>query len=226
MGLRQRGLVRRRSAARRTAAPPRRPSPRRRRSTGCSRRVGFEFHINYHSAAELLLYGTGWQVSTPTPDDAIYEAMVGDDANPALPGLRPRHLGRAVHHQRRDHRARPQRVRHAGLHARDGDVRDGCESVPDDEWDPADCPSVFSFPDDEELVQAEFEKNIPFAIATAQSALDPDDPVSVVGTHDARLRRRQLRRVVRRPADRRGDRPPLAGPAVDDLPHQRRAGAS
>ena len=54
------------------------------------------------------------------------------------------------------------------------------ESVPDDEWDPADCTSVFIFPDDEELVQAEFEKNIPFAIATAQSALDPDDPVSVV----------------------------------------------
>ncbi|HEV2786974.1 MAG TPA: M14 family metallopeptidase, partial [Solirubrobacteraceae bacterium] len=32
------------------------------------RRVGFEFLVNYHSAAELLLYGTGWQVATPTPD--------------------------------------------------------------------------------------------------------------------------------------------------------------
>ena len=30
-------------------------------------RVGFEFLINYHSAAELLLYGIGWQVSTPSP---------------------------------------------------------------------------------------------------------------------------------------------------------------
>ncbi|MGH8868524.1 MAG: M14 family metallopeptidase, partial [Actinomycetes bacterium] len=29
-------------------------------------RVGFEFLVNYHSAAELLLYGTGWQVATPT----------------------------------------------------------------------------------------------------------------------------------------------------------------
>ncbi|MFZ0139438.1 MAG: M14 family metallopeptidase, partial [Aeromicrobium sp.] len=37
-------------------------------------RVGFEFLVNYHSAAQLLLYGTGWQVSTPTPDDVIYEA--------------------------------------------------------------------------------------------------------------------------------------------------------
>ena len=33
--------------------------------------------INYHSAAELLLYGIGWQVATPSPDDVIYEAMVG-----------------------------------------------------------------------------------------------------------------------------------------------------
>ena len=41
------------------------PSPRRRRSTRSSRRVGFEFFVNYHSAAELLLYGTGWQVATP-----------------------------------------------------------------------------------------------------------------------------------------------------------------
>ena len=53
------------------------------------RRIGFEFFINYHSAAELLLYGVGWQVSTPTPDDEIYKAMAGDDAHPAVPGYDP-----------------------------------------------------------------------------------------------------------------------------------------
>src|SRR3712207_6410642 len=52
-------------------------------------RVDFEFLINYHSAAELLLYGTGWQVATPTPDDVVYEAMAGDDADPAVPGYDP-----------------------------------------------------------------------------------------------------------------------------------------
>ena len=31
----------------------------------------------------------GWQVSTPTPDDLIYEALAGDDANPAVPGYDP-----------------------------------------------------------------------------------------------------------------------------------------
>ncbi len=144
-------------------------------------RVGFEFFINYHSAAELLLYGIGWQVSTPSPDDVIYEAMVGDDENPAVPGYDPDIS--------------------AELYTTNGDtdthatVENGtlgftpemttCEtvsaSIPDDEWVPEDCLSGFNFPDDEELIQAEFEKNIPFALSVAQSTHDPDDPVSVVG---------------------------------------------
>jgi hypothetical protein len=60
-----------------------------------------------------------------------------------------------------------------------------CETAsavdPDDAFDPADCESVFNFPDSEALIQGEFEKNIPFALAVARSAQDPDDPVSVVG---------------------------------------------
>ena len=55
------------------------------------------------------------------------------------------------------------------------------DSVPDDEWEAADCQSGFNFPDDEGLIQAEFEKNIPFALSVAESAGDPDDPASVVG---------------------------------------------
>jgi hypothetical protein len=60
-----------------------------------------------------------------------------------------------------------------------------CETAsaidPNDAFDPDDCESVFNFPDSEALIQAEFEKNIPFAVAIARSAKDPDDPVSVVG---------------------------------------------
>jgi hypothetical protein len=55
------------------------------------------------------------------------------------------------------------------------------DSVPDDEWLAEDCVSDFIFPDDEELIQAEFEKNIPFALSVAASTHDPDDPVSAVG---------------------------------------------
>ena len=53
------------------------------------KRVGFEFLVNYHSAAELLLYGIGWQVSTPSQDDQIAIAMAGDDAHPAVEGYDP-----------------------------------------------------------------------------------------------------------------------------------------
>ena len=143
-------------------------------------RVGFEFHINYHSAAELLLYGTGWQVATPTPDDVMYEAMAGDDENPAIPTYDPdisaelyTTNGETTEHAHSEYDT-------LAFTPEMATCETAAESVPDDEWDPADCTSVFIFPDDEELVQAEFEKNIPFAIATAQSALDPDDPVSVV----------------------------------------------
>ena len=150
-------------------------------------RIGFEFFINYHSAAELLLYGIGWQVSTPSPDDVIYEAMVGDDENPAVPGYDPDIS--------------------AELYTTNGDtdthatVENGTlgftpemttcqtvsDSIPDDEWEAADCLSGFNFPDDEELIQAEFEKNIPFALSVAKSTHDPDDPVSSVGLTAADL---------------------------------------
>ena len=43
-------------------------------------------------------------------------------------------------------------------------------------WTPelsAGCPCGFVFPDDEALVQAEFERNLPFATSVARSAVDP-----------------------------------------------------
>ena len=188
-------------------------------------RVDFEFHINYHSAAELLLWGTGWQVQTPTPDDAIYEAMSGDDANPAIPGYDPDISAEL-------YTTNGETTEHA--HSAYGTLaftpematcETASEAVPDDEWLPEDCGSGFEFPDDEELVQAEFAKNIPFAIATAQSGARPRRPGLGGRPHGARLRGRQLRRVLRRPADRGRHGPPVAGAAVDDLSRQRRLAA-
>ena len=40
----------------------------------------------------------------------------------------------------------------------------------------------FVFPDDDALVQAEFERNLPFAQSVANSAVNPDDPKTVTGT--------------------------------------------
>ncbi len=144
-------------------------------------RVGFEFQVNYHSAAELLLYGTGWQVNTPSPDDIVYEALAGDDENPAVPGYDPdlsaelyTTNGETTEHVHEEH----------GTLAFTPEMST-CETAsnvdPDDEWRPEDCISVFNFPDDEGLIQAEFEKNVPFALSMARSADDPDDPESVVG---------------------------------------------
>jgi murein tripeptide amidase MpaA len=152
-------------------------------------RIGFEFMVNYHSAAELLLYGVGWQVATPTPDDRIYEAMAGTDENPAVPGYDPDISAEL-------YTTNGETTEH--VHAKFDTLAftpelDTCKSATlffdDDEWEPSDCDelgfSVFEFPDDEELVQFSFEKNLPFALAVAASAADPDDPVSPVGLDNA-----------------------------------------
>jgi hypothetical protein len=52
---------------------------------------------------------------------------------------------------------------------------------PGDAWNAADCASVFTFPDDEKLIQQEFAKNIPFALSVAETAAHPDQPSSSLG---------------------------------------------
>ncbi|OJF14619.1 M14 family metallopeptidase [Couchioplanes caeruleus] len=148
---------------------------------GLFERVGFEFLINYHSAAELLLYGIGWQVNTPSPDDTIAVALVGDDAHPAVPGYDP-DISAELYTTNGDTDYHAQ--------ARTGTIgftpeMSTCQTIsgldPDDRWNPDDCESGFNFPDDEKLIQDEFLKNLPFALSVAQSAKDPANPVSVVG---------------------------------------------
>jgi hypothetical protein len=144
-------------------------------------RVRFEFFINYHSAAQLLLYGTGWQVATPTPDDVIAEALAGDDAEPAVPGYDP-DISAELYTTNGDtdtHMTENYGV--YGFTPEMSTCEAASDSVPGDEWEAEDCGSGFEFPDDEGLVQAEFEKNIPFALSIAESADDPDDPESALG---------------------------------------------
>ncbi|GAA4441894.1 M14 family metallopeptidase [Phytohabitans houttuyneae] len=145
------------------------------------RRVGFEFLINYHSAAELLLYGVGWQQATPTPDDEIYKAMAGDDAHPAVPGYDP-DISAELYITNGDTDTHAT-VKYGtlGFTPEMSTCTTVSASVPDDEWEPEECVSDFIFPDDEELIATEVAKNIPFALAVGKSAVDPDDPVSVVG---------------------------------------------
>ena len=85
---------------------------------GLERRIGFKFQIDYHSFAQLILYPEGWQVETLASDAPLMAAIAGDDDNPAVARLRPGRLGGALHHQRRRHRRLPARLRHAGVHRR------------------------------------------------------------------------------------------------------------
>ncbi len=145
------------------------------------RRVDFQFHVNYHSAAELLLYGTGWQVSTPTPDDVVYEALAGTDDNSAVPGYDP-DLSAELYTTNGETTEHVHKAFDTLAYTPEMTT---CQTVsasdPDDEWEPEDCVSGFNFPDDEGLIQAEFRKNIPFALSMASSASNPDDPKSSVG---------------------------------------------
>jgi Zinc carboxypeptidase/Immune inhibitor A-like, MAM domain len=126
-------------------------------------RVPFRFAISYHSFGQLLLYPQGWQTLTPTADDPIYVALTGTDTEPAIPGFNP-----GVS---------------ADLYTTNGEFTDWAHGERGTlSWTPelsqgcAGC--GFVFPDDEALIQAEFEKNLDFAVRVAMSAVDPDDPVS------------------------------------------------
>ncbi len=153
-----------------------------------ARRVKFKFLVNYHSAAELLLYGTGWQVATPTPDDVIYEAMAGDDAQPAIAGYDP-DLSAELYTVNGDTDTHITEINGTLAFTPEmATCQTASDSVPGDEWNAGDCGSIFEFPDDEALIQAEFQKNLPFALAVAGSAKDPDDPVSVVGREPEEFR--------------------------------------
>ena len=130
-------------------------------------RLKFEFQVNYHSYGPWLLYPNGWQIGTATADDPVYYALSGNRDDPAIPGFRPG-LSSDV------------------LYVTNGEVNDYAHSAAGTlAWTPelnqgcAGC--GFVFPDDEALVQQEFQKNLPFALSVAKSAVDPANPQSVVG---------------------------------------------
>ena len=133
LGLRQRGLVAEPGERDLPRARARPPSPRRRRSTRCSRGITPEFldqlPLGRRAAAARHRLAGGDAV-------AGRRDLRGDGRRRRQPGgprLRPRHLGRAVHDQRRHRRAHAGGVRHARLHAGDVDLRDGVGVDPDDD---------------------------------------------------------------------------------------------
>jgi hypothetical protein len=141
--------------------------PETKAMVGLLDRIKFKFQVNYHSNGRWLLYPEGWQTGTPTADDPIYYAMSGNLDHPAIADFHPG-LSSDV------------------LYVTNGEttdyanVKDGTLA-----WTPElspGCPTCgFVFPDDPALVQAEFERNLPFARSVADSAVDPANPKTVTG---------------------------------------------
>lgn len=132
----------------------------------------FRFAISYHSFGQLLLYTQGWQTLTPSADDPIYVALTGTDDDPAVEGFNPG-VG-------------------ADLYTTNGEFTDWAHGEANVlAWTPElseGCPGCgFEFPDDEALVQEEFERLLPFSVNVGMSALDPDDPESHMGLDTAGL---------------------------------------
>ncbi|MEU6808520.1 M14 family zinc carboxypeptidase [Streptomyces sp. NPDC046831] len=145
------------------------------------KRIGFRYGINYHSAAELLLYGVGWQVATPTPDDVLYRALAGTPDRPAIPGYRSQ-VSSELYTTNGEADGHAANVNGMGMFTPEmSTCQTASDADPDDEWRAADCRSVFTFPDDEKLIEQEFERNVPFALSVAETASHPDRPSSTVG---------------------------------------------
>ena len=180
MGLRQRGFVPR---------PVRRDLPRHRAGLRAGdraidafqKRIGFAYGINYHSAAELLLYGVGWQVATPTPDDVMYRSLAGTPDHSAVPGYRPQ-VSSELYTTNGEADGHAANVNGMMMYTPEMSTCATASRIdPNDPWNAADCASVFTFPDDEKLIQQEFAKNVPFALSVAETSLHPDQPSSSLG---------------------------------------------
>jgi hypothetical protein len=141
--------------------------PETKAAKGLLDRVHFAFQVQYHSYGPYLLYPEGWQIGAPSQDDPIYYALSGNLDKPAIPDSHPG-LGADV------------------LYVTNGESTDFAHTnegtlawTPELEEGCTNC--GFVFPDDEKLIQAEFEKQLPFALDVAGSAPDPANPVSHLG---------------------------------------------
>ena len=192
---------------------------------GLQDRVDFAFQKNDHTAAELLLWPNGFQQYTPTPDNAVFEALAGDDAEPAIADKSSTRTTRcgtspATGSTRTCRRSSTSRT---ATRSTTRTTTSACSVSPPRA--PADNPDVsgFEFPDDEDGIEAEFQRHLLFALDLAQTAADPG-AVLARGTlrPTSTSTRSRSRGAIRRPCRRRSGARSARSAA---LPHQRRRGA-
>ncbi len=130
-------------------------------------RVEPRFQSNLHSNGQWLLYPQGWAIGALDADYPVYVALAGTDADPAIPEFDP---GQSAD----------------TLYVTNGETTDYADSTAGTiaytpELSEGAPGAGFVFPDDEGLIQAEFERLLPFHLGLARSAKDPEDPASPVG---------------------------------------------
>jgi hypothetical protein len=141
--------------------------PETRALAGLIDRIRPKFQSNLHSFGQWLLYPQGWQIGTLDADFPIYVALGGVDAQSAIPGFNP---GQSAD----------------TLYVTNGETTDYAETSAGTiaytpELGEGVAGAGFVFPDDEALIQAEFQKTLPFHLGLARSATHPASPDSPVG---------------------------------------------
>src|SRR3954464_11566280 len=134
---------------------------------GLINRIEPKFQSNLHSYGQWLLYPQGWQVGTLDSDNPLYVALAGTDAHPAIPGFNPGQSADTLYVTNGE--TTDYADTNAGTIAYTPELGGGTPG------------SGFVFPDDENLIQAEFEKTLPFHLGLARSAAHPASPDSPVG---------------------------------------------
>jgi hypothetical protein len=129
-------------------------------------RIKFKELVTYHSYGPLILYSWGWQVQTPSADDPLYVALSGTDANPAIQGFDP---GVGADLYITNGTTDDYSYAKTGALSWTVELNEGCDGC------------GFVFPDDEAAVEAEYEKNLPFATDLAETAAHPAQPTSHLG---------------------------------------------
>jgi murein tripeptide amidase MpaA len=150
---------------------------------GLEARVDFVFQKNDHTAAELLLWPQGFQQYTWTPDNGIFEALAGNDNRPAIADFEEDEDG-VLHIT--GNRFDPDLS--SELYITNGDALDDAYHTfgilgYTPEGTEADDPNVsgFEFADDEDAIEAEFQRHRRFALDLALNAADPENAVSFLG---------------------------------------------
>ncbi len=164
------------------------------------RRVKFTANINYHSAGQLLLTPVSYTTDYYPPDSTLFDAITGTDGDEAVFPYRSQHS--------------------SDLYESNGDTIDNaymnygiigwtpemdtCATL----GEPAGC-NQFASPDDEEIVQAVFNKNLQFALNVTKSLPNlgrpkefEDDPSHYQVKRDPGHPAQPLRRLLRPAASR------------------------